>query len=226
MIDATNETFVNTTAIRCSLAIPADAPPGLYSVSVANIGNHLPATRGRAFTVLSPTPVVTAISPDSAAPGGLLNPVIVSGNNFTTGARVTISGGTGGTTTIEATGETFVGPTQIRCSLAIPADAYPGPYTVNVTNPPAYFMNQGPTGSRDNAFTVIAPIPTVTGISPASAYPGDSARPSTVTGTGFASGAKIALNGGPSATVDRRDGRDLGQFDQAPCASLAIPADA
>ena len=60
MIDATDETFINSTAIRCSLAIPADASPGLYSVLVANIGNHVPATRGRAFTVLSPTPGVAA----------------------------------------------------------------------------------------------------------------------------------------------------------------------
>ena len=151
--------------------------------------------------------------------------MLVSGTNFTTGARVTLYGGTGGTTTIEAVNETFVSPAQIRCNLAIPADAYPGSYTVNVRNPPAYIMDSAHTGSRADAFTVTAPIPRVTGISPNSALVGTTLGTVTVTGTGFANGAEVAINGGNSSTWIYATGETWVSPTQIRC-SLAIPADA
>ena len=107
-------------------AIPADAHVGPYSAYVRNPGlAYWVGMAAVAFTVTAPVPTVTGISPNSALVGTTLGTVTVTGTGFANGAEVAINGGNS-STWIYATGETWVSPTQIRCSLAIPPDAYPG----------------------------------------------------------------------------------------------------
>ena len=214
---ATGETVLSATQVRCTLAIPTNAYPGPYTVFVRNPGGGWISKAG-AFTVTPPTPTVTGISPASAARGAT-GTCTVTGTNFVAGAEVAVKGGTGGTTTVYATGETVLSATQVRCTLAIPTNAYPGPYTVFVRNPGGGWI------SKAGAFTVTPPTPTVTGISPASAARGATGT-CTVTGTNFVAGAEVAVKGGTGGTTTvYATGETVLSATQVRC-TLAIPANA
>ena len=214
---ATGETVLSATQVRCTLAIPTNAYPGPYTVFVRNPGGGWISKAG-AFTVTPPTPTVTGISPASAARGAT-GTCTVTGTNFVAGAEVAVKGGTGGTTTVYATGETVLSATQVRCTLAIPTNAYPGPYTVFVRNPGGGWI------SKAGAFTVTPPTPTVTGISPASAARGATGT-CTVTGTNFVAGAEVAVKGGTGGTTTvYATGETVLSATQVRC-TLAIPTNA
>ena len=176
-------TLVRSGHLQCILAVPADARLGPYALVVENSATDYAQLPG-AFTVRA-LPTVTSVSPPSAYPGQALADVVVNGTGFADGARVRL---VGGDTTVEATGVTVVGPTRLRCALAVPPDAFVGPYAVQVRNP-------GSTAwpGLDGAFAVAAPTPTVTGISPASGVVGGTLTGVLVHGTGFARGAGVEI---------------------------------
>jgi len=194
-IDATNENVINSTTIRCTLAIPGDAHAGPYSVYVTNPGEGT-ISKNNAFMVTGGLAVITGLSPASASPGETII-VDVSGGPFVSGVEVYMWGGsTGGWTEIYATNENVINSTTIRCTLAIPVDAYPGPYAVGVRNPGS-FLAYGA-----SVFTVTAPTPTVTGISPDNTtMPFVYMNPVYVYGTGFTNGVEVYLLGGTDGTT-------------------------
>jgi hypothetical protein len=217
---ATGETLISPTQIRCSLVIPSNAFVGPYGVWVRIPGGNWIGKAG-AFTVTGP--IVTGISPASAARGTTLATVDVFGTNFMAGSEVVIDGGTGGYTVVFATGETVLSPTQIRCTLAIPSTAYAGPYDVNVGSPDGTWVYKAA------AFTVTTGTPTptpgaitVTGIAPASAARGTTVT-ADVTGTGFVAGAEVRIQGGTYGTTTvLATGESTVSATQVRC-TLAIP---
>ena len=98
------------------------------------------------------------------------------------GATVRVGG-------VSATGVTFLSATQLRANT--PAGSA-GAKAVQVTNPDSL------SATLSNAFTYVAPAPTVTSVSPAT---GTTTGGTTITinGTGFVSGATVRV-GGVSAT--------------------------
>ena len=64
-IDATGEIWVSPTQIRCTLAIPPDAHPGLYDLYVRNAGGEWVYTSA-AFTVTAPA--VLPVPPSAVLP--------------------------------------------------------------------------------------------------------------------------------------------------------------
>ena len=158
---------INPTQIQCTLAIPASAYQGLYTVCVKNPGGNF-VYLDNAFTVTPSPPVaVTGISPTSGAAGTTLSTVTVTGTNFVAGAEVVLKNTTSTVKYLYPTGATVISPTQIQCALAIQASAYQGLYTVCVKNPGGNFVY------LDNAFTVTpSPPVAVTGISPTSGAAG------------------------------------------------------
>ena len=216
-IEATAETFISSTHIRCNLGIPAGADTGPYDVGVMNPSGAA-GYRADAFTVY-PQPTVTSVSPVSAAPGDTVPIFLVTGVNYDAGAQVYVQGGS---TTIYGTSEILIKPNQIRCTLVVPASAYIGFYDVYVTNHPDLDYLLG----RAGAFSVIAPTPTITGITPATALAGETPTVD-VYGTGFANGAEVVIQGGPSGgpTQIAATGETFISPTQVRC-TLAIPADA
>ena len=192
----TDVTWVSPTEIGCTLNIPTNAYPGSHDVSVRNPGGDW--VRAGVFDVIPPTPTVSGISPGMALPGQVMQIVYVTGTGFANGAAVRITGGTGGTTTVNASGETWVNASAIRCSITVPLDAWPGPYAVEVQN------LYGTRVSKPGAFAVVAPDPTILGISPLSAYPGNNVS-ATVTGTRFTRGAEVALAGPDGSVINATD---------------------
>ena len=148
-IHATDEFWISPTQIQCTLAIPENAAHSFYNVGVINPGGPYPNST-IVFYVTAPTPTVTGISPNTAAPD-TMGSFYVSGTGFAFGAEVEIRGGTGSATTIGVLGTSRVNSTTLLCTLIIEPGTPPGPYDVFVRN------SGGEWVPRIGAFTVLAP---------------------------------------------------------------------
>jgi hypothetical protein len=179
--------------------------PGTYGVQVQNpaLAGGLQSTLAAAFTVNMPQPSVTNVTPNTATFGVTPSTQItITGSNFMVGALVMIGSLSG--TTVSGTNASGSVPfvhlssTQIRfwwpnTSLA------PGPYAVQVSNPPE---SGGLSGTLASGFTVNTAQPTVTSATPSSATYG--VTPSmqvTITGTNFVNGATVTVGSLTGDTV-------------------------
>jgi hypothetical protein len=131
----------------------------------------------------NPPPTISGISPTSGTTAGGTS-VTVSGTGFLTGATLTI-GGTAATDVVVMNSTTI---TAISPAHSV------GTVNVVVTNPDA----QNATLSSAYTYSASNPLPTVTGILPASGTTAGG-TPVTVSGTGFLAGASLIL-GGTAAT--------------------------
>lgn len=137
-------------------------------------------------------PAITAVSPSSGPTGGG-TVVTVTGTGFAAGATAALAGGAVvGLSVVSATNLTFATPPGTI-----------GPATLVVANP------SGQSATAPNAFWYVAPAPppppppaapTVTAVSPTSG-PTAGGTTITVTGTGFATGATLALGGAAATSV-------------------------
>jgi hypothetical protein len=82
----------------------------------------------------------------------------------------------------------MVSPSQIICSIALPSDTAIGTWNVKVTN------LDGRSGSLSNGFTVTNPAPAVTSITPAGGQNGNVVSITSLSGTGFMTGATVKLS--------------------------------
>jgi hypothetical protein len=162
--------------ITVNAKVSATATLGARNVTITEPGGATTCTG--CFTVVA-APTLTNASPAAVASGGK-GTVTFTGTGFETGAKVTFSGPA---TTLTATKLT-VTATTISATVTVPAAAPTGSYTVTVTNP------DRSSATCATCFTVTA-APTLTKLSPSSAAKG-TAPTVTLTGTGFASGAKVA----------------------------------
>lgn len=146
-------------------------------VSYGSTGDVLVKTLGGqvsipGFTWLPPAPVITSFTPTSGVSG---TTITISGSNFTGATDVKFGGTTAPYTVVDAS--------TITATLTTGATG-----DVSVTGP-------GGTGTLAG-FTFIYPVPTITGISPASATEGETV---TITGTNFSNTSAVSF-GGTAAT--------------------------
>ena len=176
---ATDVTVVNSTTITATTAAHVG---GVVSVSVTNSDGQI-ATLGNAFTYIGPAPAITGVTPASGSTDGG-TAITIMGSDFAASAQVTIGG-------TAATGVTVVNSTTITATTPAHAAGLGG---VTVTNP------DGQGATIANAFTYIAPAPTVTGINPASGVSAGGTAV-TITGTGFVAGASVTIGGNTAIDV-------------------------
>ncbi|MEO5656759.1 MAG: VCBS repeat-containing protein [Nitrospiria bacterium] len=205
---ATPFVFVNSREVRAYLD-GAALPVGSYEVSYANPdGCAGVAYLANAFTVTAPQPILSPpLSPSEVFYG--LTPsgsVTLWGDNFVMGATMTIGGLSGttvtGTTATATTPFVFVNKTQLKFywdNRSLPL----GAYAIAVTNPPSAGSL---TGSLTNAFTVKAPQPIVSSVTPTSViYDVSASQSVSVYGANFLSGATITVGGVSGTTVTGTD---------------------
>jgi hypothetical protein len=130
----------------------------------------------------NPAPTVTSLSPATALAGAASQTLTINGTNFLSSSSVTFNG--------TAHTATYVSASQLTISLSASDEATAGNYGVVVTNP-------SPGGGASSAvnFTVDNPVPTVTGISPATVMAGAAGQTVTVTGTNFVATTTVTFNG-------------------------------
>src|SRR5207237_267264 len=136
----------------------------------------------------SPAPTTTGLSPAAATAGGPGFTLTVNGTNFVPDSQVRWNGADRVTTFVSAT----------QWTAAIPAADIAAPGTAQVTA-----FNPTPGGGRSNAqtFTITNPVPTTTGLSPASAPAGGPGFTLTVNGSGFIPGSLVRWNGNDRPTT-------------------------
>ncbi len=177
---------------------------GTYEVRVTNpvaagglSGSLLPG-----FTVSFPQPSVSSTSINPVTYGITSSASItISGSNFFSGAVVTVGGLTGttvaGSTASAAMPFVYVASNQLKFWWSN-TSLSPGAYAVQVTNPAAI---GGLTTSLGSAFTVTAPLPSVTSASPNPVtYGVTGSQKVVISGANFLLGSTITIQG-PGGTL-------------------------
>ncbi|MBI3606413.1 MAG: fibronectin type III domain-containing protein [Nitrospirae bacterium] len=176
--------------------------PGVYDVQVTNPTLESVTFTG-GFTVRAPQPTVSSVSP--SAETYAISPsasVSIFGTNFVVGATITVGGLSGttvaGSTATAATPFVYVSSSQLKFYWPNTA-LLPGVYTVQVTNPSAA---GGLGASLANGFSVAAPQPTVSSVSPTLVTYGISSSNSiSIIGSSFIVGATITVGSLSGTTV-------------------------
>jgi hypothetical protein len=185
-------TFVSSTQLTATIPAADIAATGTASVTVFNPAPGGGTSNAVSFTILAsnPLPAITGLNPSSATVGSPAFTLAVTGTNFVNGSVVRWNGANRPTT--------FISSTQV--TAAIPASDIMTAGTASVT-----VFNPAPGGGTSNAapFTILQanPVPTITGLNPASAPAGSPAFTLTVTGTNFVSGSVVRWNGANRATT-------------------------
>lgn len=205
-----NVVSVSPSSIVAQVAASAGAATGARSVIVTNAdgssnAKQVPAVQ---INVLAPRPAppavaavaVRSVSPSQVTAGEAPINVTIAGTGFATGAKVSFQGGG------VVANVTSVAPTSIVAQVAAGASAAPGARDVVVTNVDGSSnANQSPSVKLNvlaaRRAPPTAPIVAVRSVSPNQVTAGDPPINVTITGTGFASGAKVGLGSGLVANV-------------------------
>ena len=178
-------TFVSSTQLTAIIPIPLLANPGAGTITVSTPGATF-QSNSVSFPINSVSPTISKISPDSDIAGGPAFTMTVTGDGFILASQVT--GLTGATTS-------YVSLNQLSVSVPASAIANVGSMFVSVTSPGGLISPSART------FTVNAPTPAITSLSPASVPAGGPAFTLTVNGSNFLSGATVAWNGAALPTT-------------------------
>jgi hypothetical protein len=181
--------FVGATKLTAAILAADIVAAANYTVTVVSGGV---TSNSLTFTVTATAmgPVITSLSPSSAAAGGSAFTLTVNGTGFATGAVVKWNG--------NARTTAFVSATKVTAAILEGDIASAGTFPVTVTS--------GGATSNAVSFTVTGQggIPTLTAISPNYAIVGSPSLTMTVTGSGFVpgtSGTKAFWNGNGLATT-------------------------
>ncbi len=145
------------------------------------------AFKNSMFTVTAPAPAptISAITPNTATNTGTISGVTVTGTALRAGATVTLS--RNGHASVTGSSVTVAGDgLSLTCAFAL-SNVATGSWNLVVTNPD----NQSST--KTGAFTVTAPAPVISALTPSTALNTGVLANASVTGSFFKSGAKITL---------------------------------
>ncbi len=176
--------FVSATQLTATIPVSLVATEGLAPITVATPG--IAVSNAVNFPVIAVSPNIFTISPTSAMVGGPAFTLTVNGNGFIPASQVT--GLVGATTT-------YVSLNQLTVSVPASAIANVGSYAIQVVSPGPLVSPQAP------SFTVKAPTPAITTLTPASALPGGPDFTLSVNGSNFLSTATVAWNGAALPTT-------------------------
>ena len=167
-----NTTFVSSTRLTATVPTHLMATVGAYTVKVTSPTPGGGTSNGLTFTVGQPVPVVSTVSPNSAAVYGSAVTITVTGNGFTPSSRIRF-----GDTVLTTT---YVSATSLQGTIPTNLMATGGIVNITVTTP-------SPGGGTSNIvkFTLNNPIPTLTKLSPSSLPVGSPETTVTLTGTNF-----------------------------------------
>ena len=183
---------VVTGPTQLSALIPASdlANAGPAGVTVFTPGPGGGTSNALTFTVNppNPVPVLTSLSPGSAAVGGGDFTLTVTGANFVNGSVVRWNG--------SARATNFVSSTQLTAAIAAADIAAAGVAGVSVFNPAP---GGGISGSL--SFAINNPVPTIVSLSPNAGTAGGPAFTLTVNGSNLVNGAVVKWNGSHRPTT-------------------------
>jgi hypothetical protein len=184
-----NSASVSTpTQMYVSITVAPDAAFGTRDVIVTNAAPGGGTSKLTAyFKVMNPFPTLTSLSPNSGTAGQSLS-VTLSGTGFVNGVSIAAFGD--GIVVNSATSNTA--GTQMVTAITISPTAAIGTRNVSVTNP----APGGGAMTLNGSFSILAPAPTISGISPSIVVRGQTTLV-TIAGANFFTGTtSISLGAG------------------------------
>ena len=194
--------FVSSSVLVASLPGALVAAPGIHQIGVETGPPGGGSGGGLTFTVNSPVPVATSVSPPLVFAGDPDTPVVISGSAFLSGCVVELVG-------IAQATPTQVAPTQITVPIPAFAMQTTGTIGLRVHNPAPTL---GP--SAIVALSCVNPAPTIAGLSPVSIPGGSPSFTLQVFGAHFQPTTAVAAGAIPLATT----------FVNAGLLSIVVPA--
>ncbi len=177
-------TQIKVTFKAADLALPAE-----YSVTVSNPAPGGGTSGPVQFMVVNPAPGSISLLPATVTVGTATSTVAVAGTRFIASSVVAVNG--------SARPTTYVSSTSLTFQLLPPDTASRGSLSVTVTTPPP-----GGGVSPTATLPVTNATPMVTAFSPSTLSPGGQTPATfTLTGTGFAPGSTVTVNGSPHAAT-------------------------
>jgi hypothetical protein len=181
-------TFVSFTQLAAAILAGDVAVSGAATVTVVNPSDG-GTSGGVSFLVGNPTPVISNVTPGSAAVGSGAFTLTVNGTGFVTASAVQWNGANRATT--------YVSSTQLTAAITASDVATAGSVTVKVVNPAP-----GGGTSAGAAFTITAnPAPVLASILPSAANAGSGELTLTVTGSAFIANSVVQWNGASLSTT-------------------------
>ncbi len=181
-------TYVSANTLNAQINASDVASIGTASVTVSNASTGGGVSLGQSLAVTAVVPVVTTVSPASAATGGSAYTLTVNGTGFDSLAQVTWNGSPRTTS--------YVSPTQVTAQITAADIASAGNFPVGVYN-----ADNGAMASNTVLVSVAdAPLALVT-LSPPFVVAGGPAYMQTVIGTGFNATSTLRWNGSPRVTT-------------------------
>ncbi len=185
-LQARSTSYVDSTQLRADILASDIAVAVPVSVTVESPGPGGGISVALPFTInaVNPVPTLVSLNPSSATVGGADFILTVTGTNFATGTVVRWNN--------VARPTTVVDPLTLRADIPAADIAAAGTATVTVFSP-----TPGGGTSNPSTFTItyLAPVPTVTSISPSSGTAGSGNFQIVVTGTNFTTDSKVRWNG-------------------------------
>jgi uncharacterized protein (TIGR03437 family) len=174
-----------TSATQLAASIPATllASAGSIMIDVASAAG--PASNAINFSIDPPRPVLSSLTPPSAAAGSPGITLVVAGAGFTSGSSVQWNGAS-----IPAA---FVDNSQLTATISAGQLAQPGKASITVANP------DGAISSAID-FAIVLPTPGLTSITPAAVAAGSGTFTLSASGANFLAASVIRWNGAPLAT--------------------------
>ncbi len=181
-------TFFSSATLTAAISAADIATAGTIRVIVTNPGPGGGTSASKTFTVTSPLPAISSISPSSVNVGGASFTLTVNGSNFVSNSKVHLNN--------SALATTFVSSTQVTATVPSSDIRTAGIASVTV-------VNAAPGGGTSNAMTFTAnnPVPAISSISPIRATAGGPAFTLAVNGSNFVSGSVVDWNGAPRTTT-------------------------
>ncbi len=209
--------YVNATTLTFAATVADQATAGYLSVAVTNPapgGGTSPAV-ALSIVVPPPTPVLTAVTPNSLVVGAGPATISITGTGFQQNTVVQWNG----TNLVTTESYNYSGAGYVIGLVAsVPESDLAAAGTATITA-----STQGATPAGSNSLTVSIvnpPVPTLTGLSP-NGGPLNTAAAVTLQGTGFTTNTTVAVNGVtiPSTFVSSTEITST-----LPASSLALPA--
>jgi hypothetical protein len=184
-------TFKSATQLTAAILATDIVAAGVVNVTVTNPLPGGGTSTASPFTINNPQPVITSLSPSSAAAGGAAFTLTINGSSFVTGAKVDFGTDKGLT-------PTSVTAAQIKVTIPAADIATGGAPNVVVNNPAPAVAPSAP-----SPFTVNNPVPTLTGatVNANNHISGGASFVLTATGTQFVSTSTINFNGKAEPTT-------------------------
>jgi len=187
---ARTTTFGSATQVTAAITAADIATAGTPSVTVTNPAPGGGTSAGATFTINNAQPVLSTLSPASAAAGGAAFTLTVNGSKFVNNAVVSFNG--------NAKATTFGSAAQLTAAITAADIATGGAFNVIVTNPAP---TVGPSAAL--TFNVNNPSPTVTNatVGGKTHASGGAALAMTIAGTNFVSTSVVNFSGKAEPTT-------------------------